>query len=183
MKELLKKLLIIAIFIILCILVTEYIVKPNIKQQSDENSIVETTMEKYLNNIFEYHSSNYCGKLNYEDKYENYTNTQTYNTIKEIKDDYNKYLSEKYIEENIIKNFKEKDNKLYCLSKQSSDLKYNQNSFKITNINKTEKEIKVEGTFETEENELNPKETFNVQVELIKENDNWVINEYKEIYE
>lgn len=178
--------MIIIIFIVICTIFTKTFFKPTeeIEPTTEEiSNIVITTMEKYYNNSFEKHSSNYCGTLSFNDTYEvYYINTKTYNTIEEAKNVFKTYMSEKYIEENIIKNFKENKNKLYCLSKQSSDLKYKQNSFKITNINKTKNYIEAEGTFETEENMLNPKETFNIKVKLIIENNNWVIDEYQEVY-
>jgi len=172
--------------IIICLIFTKTFLKPKeeIEPTTEEiNNIVLTTMEKYYNKIFEKHSSNYCGELNYSDTYEvYYINTKTFNTIEEAVNNYKTFISEKYINENLINNFKEKQNKLYCLAKEVSNLIYQQNSFKITNINKTKTEIEVEGTFETIENELNPKESFNMKATLIKENNNWVINEYQDVY-
>lgn len=172
--------------IIICLIFTKTFLKPKeeIEPTSEEiNNIVLTTMEKYYNNIFEKHSSNYCGELNYSDTYEvYYINTKTYNTIEEVKNNYKTFVSEKYINDNLINNFKEKQNKLYCLAKEVSNLIYQQNSFKITNINKTKTEIEVEGTFETIENELNPRESFNMKATLINENNNWVIDKYQDVY-
>jgi len=172
--------------IIICLIFTKTFLKPKeeIEPTSEEiNNIVLTTMEKYYNNIFEKHSSNYCGELNYSDTYEvYYINTRTYNTIEEVKNNYKTFVSEKYINDNLINNFKEKQNKLYCLAKEVSNLIYQQNSFKITNINKTKTEIEVEGTFETIENELNPRESFNMKATLINENNNWVIDKYQDVY-
>ena len=172
--------------IIICLIFTKNFFKPKeeIEPTTEEiNNIVLTTMEKYYNNIFEKHSSNYCGELNYSDTYEvYYINTKTFNTIEETKNYYKTFISEKYINENLIKNFKEKQDKLYCLAKEVSNLIYQPNSFNITNINKTKDYIEVEGTFETIENELNPKESFNMKATLIKENNNWVINEYQDVY-
>ena len=172
--------------IVICLIFTKTFLKPKeeIEPTTEEiNNIVLTTMEKYYNTIFEKHSSNYCGELNYSDTYEvYYINTKTYNTIEEIKNYYKTFISEKYINENLINNFKEKQNKLYCLAKEVSDLIYQPNSFKITNINKTKTEIEIEGTFETIENELNPKESFNMKATLIKENNNWVIDKYQDVY-
>ena len=172
--------------IIICLIFKKTFLKPKeeIEPTSEEiNNIVLTTMEKYYNNIFEKHSSNYCGELNYSDTYEvYYINTRTYNTIEEVKNNYKTFVSEKYINDNLINNFKEKQNKLYCLAKEVSNLIYQQNSFKITNINKTKTEIEVEGTFETIENELNPRESFNMKATLINENNNWVIDKYQDVY-
>lgn len=172
--------------IVICLIFTKTFYKPNeeIEPTTEEiNNIVLTTMEKYYNNIFEKHSSNYCGEQNYSDIYEvYYINTKTYNTIEEVKNNYKTFISEKYIDENLINNFKEKQDKLYCLAKENSDLIYQQNSFKITNINKTKDYIEIEGTFETQENDLNPKESFNMKATLIKENNNWVIDKYQDVY-
>ena len=172
--------------IVICLIFTKTFLKPKeeIEPTTEEiNNIVLTIMEKYYNTIFDKNSSNYCGELNYSDTYEvYYINTKTFNTIEEAKNYYKTFISEKYINENLINNFKEKQNKLYCLAKEASDLIYQQNSFKITNINKTKDYIEVEGTFETIENELNPKESFNMKATLIKENNNWVIDKYQDVY-
>ena len=173
-------------FIILCLIGTYYLTQPKEEEQEITEEIETFTqkiMEKYYNNIFEKHSSNFCGQINYSDVFEvYYVNTKSFNTIEEMKNNYKTYLSEKYIEENLIDKFKEKEEKLYCLVKQSSNLIYKTNSYKITNIIKTENEIKVEGTFETDATELRLKETFNSKATLIKENNNWVINNYQDIY-
>ena len=99
-----------------------------------------------------------------------------------MKNSYKTFLSEKYIEENLIDKFKEKENKLYCHEQKNSNLEYEKNSFNITNITKTEKEIKIEGNYRTVSNDLNPSESFNVEATLINENDNWVINNYQDVY-
>ena len=172
--------------IVICLIFTKTFFKPKeeIEPTTEEiNSIVLNTMEKYYVNIFEKHSSNYCGNRDYSDTYEvYYINTKTFNTIEEMKNNYKTFLSEKYIDENLIDNFKEKENKLYCLSKEVSDLKYKENSFEIVSINKTKNEIQVEGIFETQANDLNPSEMFDMKATLIKENNNWVIDKYQDVY-
>ena len=172
--------------IVICLIFTKTFFKPKeeIETTTEEiNSIVLNTMEKYYINIFEKHSSNYCGNRDYSDTYEvYYINTKTFNTIEEMKNNYKTFLSEKYIDENLIDNFKEKENKLYCLSKEVSDLKYKENSFEIVSINKTKNEIQVEGIFETQANDLNPSEMFDMKATLIKGNNNWVIDKYQDVY-
>lgn len=172
--------------IVLCLIFTKNFGKPKeeVEPTTEEiNSIAQTTMEKYYINIFEKHSSNYCGEKNYSDTSDvYYVNTRSFNTKEELKNNYKTFLSEKYIEENIIDNFKEKNNKLYCLSKHNSDLIYKNNSFIITKVEKTKTEINIEGTFETVENDLNPSELFNMKATLIKENNNWVIDKYQDVY-
>ena len=186
MENFIKKLLTVIVFLIFCMFATKIINRPQETEQPQEqtediNKIVIETLEKYYNNIFQEHSSKYCGTIDFEDTYEtNYANSKTYNTIEEIKDSYKTFLSENYIEENLIDKYKEKDNKLYCYVRNASTLEYKENSFKITNIIKEDNKINVEGTYETKENDLYPKETFNANITLIKENNFWVIDSYKE---
>jgi hypothetical protein len=173
-------------FIIICLIGSYYLTKPKEEKQEITQEITDTVqskMEEYYTKIFEKHSGNYCGEINYSDVFEvYYINTKTFNSIEEMKNSYKTFLSEKYIDENIINKFKEKNNKLYCFKQQNSSLEYEKNSFKITNITKTEKEINVEGTYETEANNLNLQEKFNMKATLINENNNWVIDKYQDVY-
>lgn len=178
--------IVIIAFIIICLFASKYLTKPKEKKQEitqEITNIVQSKMEEYYTKIFEKHSGNYCGEKNYSDVFEvYYINTKTFNSIEEMKNSYKTFLSEKYIEENLIDKFKERNNKLYCFEKKNSSLEYQNNSFNITNITKTEKEIKIEGNYKTVSNDLNPSETFNVEATLINENNNWVISNYKDIY-
>ena len=190
MKEKIKLIIINSIviiaFIVLCLIATNFILNPKEEKQEitpDINNVVQEKLEQYYTKIFEKHSGTYCGEINYSDIFEvYYINTKTFNSIEEMKNSYKTFLSEKYIEENLIDKFKERNEKLYCYNQQSSNLEYAKNSFIITNITKTEKEINVEGTYKTVENDLNPSETFNVKATLINENNNWVINNYQDVY-
>ena len=174
--------IVIIAFIIICLFASKYLTKPKIEKQEITN-IVQSKMEEYYTKIFEKHSGNYCGEKNYSDVFEvYYINTLTFNSIEEMKNSYKTFLSEKYIEENLIDKFKERNNKLYCFEQKNSNLEYQNNSFNITNITKTEKEIKIEGNYKTVSNDLNPSESFNVEATLINENDNWVISNYKDVY-
>ena len=178
--------IVVIIFIIICLIGTYYLTQPKEEKQEitqEINNMVQSKLEEYYTKIFEKHSGNYCGETNYSDVFEiYYINTKTFNSIEEMKNSYKTFLSEKYIEKNIIDKFKERNDKLYCRQQQSSSLEYEKNSFKITNITKTEKEINVEGTYETEANNLNLQEKFNMKATLIKENDNWVIDYYQDVY-
>ena len=178
--------IVIIAFIIICLFASKYLTKPKIEKQEitqEITNIVQSKMEEYYTKIFEKHSGNYCGEKNYSDVFEvYYINTLTFNSIEEMKNSYKTFLSEKYIEENLIDKFKERNNKLYCFEQKNSNLEYQNNSFNITNITKTEKEIKIEGNYKTVSNDLNPSESFNVEATLINENDNWVISNYKDVY-
>lgn len=178
--------IVIIAFIIICLFASKYLTKPKIEKQEitqEITNIVQSKMEEYYTKIFEKHSGNYCGEKNYSDVFEvYYINTLTFNSIEEMKNSYKTFLSEKYIEENLIDKFKEKNDKLYCFEQKNSNLEYEKNSFNITNITKIEKEIKIEGNYKTVSNDLNPSETFNVEATLINENDNWVISHYKDVY-
>ena len=173
-------------FIIICLIASQYLTKPKEEKQEITQEIrntVQNKMEEYYTKIFEKHSGNYCGEKNYSDVFEvYYINTKTFNSIEEMKNSYKTFLSEKYIEENLIDKYKERNNKLYCYEQKNSNLEYQNNSFNITNITKTEKEIKIEGYYNTVANDLNPSESFNVEATLINENDNWVISNYKDVY-
>ena len=178
--------IVIIAFIIICLFASKYLTKQKIEKQEitqEITNIVQSKMEEYYTKIFEKHSGNYCGEKNYSDVFEvYYINTKTFNSIEEMKNSYKTFLSEKYIEENLIDKFKERNDKLYCFEQKNSSLEYEKNSFNITNITKTEKEIKIEGNYKTISNDLNPSESFNVEATLINENDNWVISNYKDVY-
>ena len=178
--------IVIIAFIIICLFASKYLTKPKIEKQEitqEITNIVQSKMEEYYTKIFEKHSGNYCGEKNYSEVFEvYYINTLTFNSIEEMKNSYKTFISEKYIEENLIDKFKERNNKLYCFEQKNSSLEYEKNSFNITNITKTEKEIKIEGNYKTVSNDLNPSEIFNVEATLINENDNWVISNYKDVY-
>ena len=108
--------------------------------------------------------------------------TKTYNTKEEANNYFKTFLSKKYIEDNIIKNFLERNNKLYCWSTERSSLEYEKNSFEITNFKEEKFKIEVEGTYKTIENDLNPQETFTGYATIIKENNEWVLDSYRDIY-
>ena len=85
--------------IVLCLIFTKNFGKPKeeVEPTTEEiNSIAQTTMEKYYINIFEKHSSNYCGEKNYSDTSDvYYVNTRSFNTKEELKNNYKTFLSEK----------------------------------------------------------------------------------------
>ena len=183
--------LIILLFLILCF-VSYTLIKnkyePEIKQEQITNEIdtkekTKEIMEKYYSSVYDKLSSTYCGELDYSDVFEvYYMRTKTYNTKEEANNYFKTFLSKKYIEDNIIKNFLERNNKLYCWSTERSSLEYEKNSFEITNFKEEKYKIEVEGTYRTIENDLNPQETFTGYATIIKENNEWVLDSYRDIY-
>ena len=183
--------LIVLIFLIICFISYALIknkYEPQIKEEININETgskerVKEIMEKYYSSVYDKLSSTYCGELDYSDVFEiYYFKTKTFNTKEEANNYFKTFLSKKYIEDNIIKNFLEKDDKLYCWSIERSSLEYEKNSFEITKFEQTNYKIEVEGTYRTIENTLNPAETFTGYATIIKENNEWVLDSYRDIY-
>lgn len=183
--------LIVLVFLIICFISYALIknkYEPEIKEEININEAnskerVKEIMEKYYSSVYDKLSSTYCGELDYSDVFEvYYFKTKTFNTKEEANDYFKTFLSKKYIEDNIIKNFLEKDDKLYCWSIERSSLEYEKNSFEITKFEQTNYKIEVEGTYKTKENTLNPAETFTGYATIIKENNEWVLDSYRDIY-
>lgn len=183
--------LIVLVFLIICFISYALIknkYEPQIKEEININEAnskerVKEIMEKYYTSVYDKLSSTYCGELDYSDVFEvYYFKTKTFNTKEEANNYFKTFLSKKYIEDNIIKNFLEKDDKLYCWSIERSSLEYEKNSFEITKFNQTNQKIEVEGTYRTIENTLNPRETFTGYATIIKENNEWVLDSYRDIY-
>ena len=183
--------LIVLVFLIICF-VSYTLIKnkyePEIKEEININEAgskerVKEIMEKYYSSVYDKLSSTYCGDLDYSDVFEvYYFKTKTFNTKDEANNYFKTFLSKKYIEDNIIKNFLEKEEKLYCWSTERSSLEYEKNSFEITKFKEEKFKIEVEGTYRTLENTLNPQETFTGYATIIKENNEWVLDSYRDIY-
>lgn len=183
--------LIVLVFLIICFISYALIknkYEPQIKEEININEAgskerVKEIMEKYYSSVYDKLSSTYCGDLDYSDVFEvYYFKTKTFNTKEEANNYFKTFLSKKYIEDNIIKNFLEKEEKLYCWSTERSSLEYEKNSFEITKFKEEKFKIEVEGTYRTLENTLNPQETFTGYATIIKENNEWVLDSYRDIY-
>ncbi len=183
--------LIVLAFLIICFISYALIknkYEPQIREEININEVnskerVKEIMEKYYTSVYDKLSSTYCGELDYSDVFEvYYFKTKTFNTKEEANNYFKTFLSKKYIEDNIIKNFLEKNDKLYCWSIERSSLEYEKNSFEITKFEQTNQKIEVEGTYRTIENTLNPRETFTGYETIIKENNEWVLDSYRDIY-
>ena len=133
--------LIVLVFLILCF-VSYTLIKnkyePEIKAEQITNEIdtkekTKEIMEKYYTTVYDKLSSTYCGELDYSDVFEvYYMRTKTYNTKEEANNYFKTFLSKKYIEDNIIKNFLERNNKLYCWSTERSSLEYEKKSLWVS---------------------------------------------------
>ena len=184
--ELIVLILLIICFISYALIKNKY--EPQIKEEININETgskerVKEIMEKYYSSVYDKLSSTYCGELDYSDVFEvYYFKAKTFKTKEEANDYFKTFQSKKYIEDNIIKNFLEKDDKLYCWSIERSSLEYEKNSFEITKFEQTNYKIEVEGTYRTIENTLNPAETFTGYATIIKENNEWVLDSYRDIY-
>lgn len=183
--------LIVLAFLIICFISYALIknkYEPQIREEININEVnskerVKEIMEKYYTSVYDKLSSTYCGELDYSDVFEvYYFKTKTFNTKEEANNYFKTFLSKKYIEDNIIKNFLEKNDKLYCWSIERSSLEYEKNSFEITKFEQTNQKIEVEGTYRTLENTLNPRELFTGYATIIKENNEWVLDSYRDIY-
>ena len=121
--------LIVLVFLIICFISYALIknkYEPQIKEEININEAnskerVKEIMEKYYTSVYDKLSSTYCGDLDYSDVFEvYYFKTKTFNTKEEANNYFKTFLSKKYIEANIIKNFLEKEEKLYCWSTERS---------------------------------------------------------------
>ena len=187
MKEEKKKNIIIIILlgvvIALGVLIVLLFTKKNMTNEEALN-IVTTASNKigYVSNGYPY-----CGEnmiydeedvILDENNISTHTASKDYKSLSEMKEDLKKYMSNdminKYIDD---KNYIEKDSKLYCLSPHRGAILYDKekSSYQVENISKDK--ITASGTLATHSEGEEYKS--NVQIEISKTNDNWLITKYE----
>ena len=151
----------------------------------DENKqkIVNNVMNNFFKYSFYMHSNPYCGEYANNDYYvmkdnSSYLLSKTYNNINEIKTFYKTFLSERYIDENLMNFYIEKENELYCYCRRAGALIYLDGEHKIISIS----EDKIEVYSIINADNIGSTTIITSKATLIKENNNWVVDEYKEFY-
>lgn len=140
-------------------------------------------VNKVMNTYYTY-KSNKCGEHSESSEYRDgytYYELYTFHNLDEIKSYLKKFLSEKYINNyNIIENYEEKNNKLYCRLSGKGSLIYEPEGTQFKIISSTESKIEVyciEKVYQ-----LDKLTQIQEHVTLIKENGNWVVDEVNYIY-
>lgn len=155
------------------------------KKETNESinyeKIAYDTMNNYYQKVFNLHSNSYCGEIDNEDTLDiNTVRIKKYNSIDEINNQFKKFLSNKFIKENLDNKFIEKDGKLYCKIKGMAGLEYNKDSLNIDILNKEDSKITLQIKYETLGDSLNAPIEFKGNATIIKENDIWVLDTYEE---
>ncbi len=95
-------------------------------------------------------------------------------------------MSKNYTDKNILINIVEQGGKLYCYVRPSASLTYEQGSLVLSDIGTSNgrpassAEYKVTGTYKTKADEMNAQQEFNFTAIFIYEDNNLVLDSYKE---
>ena len=150
-----------------------------IMQNDEAKKIVKDIVKKY-NQPY----GIICGEVDFEDNItesdKSYSASKTYKTIEEIDTYLASFLSSDFITANIDKTkYLEKEEKLYCNIPQRGTLIYDEEGSTYTITDLTTESIAATGTISYTK-EGGETETYPVELSLIKENDSWLLNSYKE---
>lgn len=160
---------------------------------SNEEAVIisKNIMDKYFNEVFYYHQAPYCGTGTYDfnegeslqyyttENGTSYLPSKEYKTKSEIIEYFKSYLSDELIEKIVNdRDYIEKDDKLYCLVPNKESLSYvkEKSIYKVSDI--TENKIIGKGiiAYDATGAELTLKADFT----LIRKNNNWILDNYKE---
>ena len=164
------------------------------KAQFEDNGyqyVVDNVMDSFYRYAFTHHALPYCGEHG-EDEFINdekvlgdssqggYRESYTFKNKEEVTDFFLEFLSENYYNNNVKKYYLEKDNKLYCFAPGRGTLSYKpeESNFKIIKVS----DNKIEVFAKTISENIGTDQKIDAYVTLIKENGNWVVDEYKEFY-
>ena len=189
---------IILFFVVICYMVYYIVVSRYSKNNNsdDPDKVVinhrlrdtsTSTVNEYLLSIFDTHSSRDCGQVDYNDTYDFddgmmvYYRSKDYNSLGDVKNNFSSIVSDKYFNDNLSDKFLENDGKLYCGLIPRGSLNYESGSVKVTGIAVDGDNLIVKGNYRTLETDLNASDTFNFEILMVKDNNNWVIDSYEEI--
>ena len=160
---------------------------------SNEEAVIisKNIMDKYFNEVFYYHQAPYCGTGTYDfnegeslqyyttENGKSYLPSKEYKTKSEIIEYFKSYLSDELIEKIVNdRDYIEKDDKLYCLVPNKGSLSYvkEKSIYEVSDI--TENKIIGKGiiAYDATGAELTLKADFT----LIRKNNNWILDNYKE---
>ena len=166
----------------------ETIINASTRKDNKYQDIVDKVMDNYYKYSFYTHSSVYCGEhgenaeYKYIDKGKNiaasYHESYTFKNLKDVKEFFTKYLSEKYYNENIEKYYLENNNKVYCYEPGKGKMFYKQEESKFIILSSTDNKIEVYSLAIADN--IGTSTLIKAHVTLIKENENWVVDEYNE---
>ena len=151
----------------------------------DENikNEIKSIMEKYYNS---YDFGNECGKKDYTDIYHpngdsnspDYVRCLDYNSINDLKQYYNSFLSESFYSKMFDLNLIENDGKLYYLSSHAPAYTYEEGSLYIQVMKKDGSAINAIGIFKTVDGDSNPKYSFTAKMRFVYNDNHLVLYKY-----
>ena len=166
--------------------------KEFLENADSKDSKYKENIEEVLGNFFQYafNGMPYCGEISRDIEYINdetilngsysggYVKSNTLKSVDEVESFFKKFLSDNYFDSNKKKYYIEKDNELYCYNVGKAGLVYEPNGSKFKIVSSKENKIEVYCTVKVYQlNELTQVEGL---ATLIKENNNWVVDEYME---
>lgn len=162
------------------------------KAQFEDNGyqyIVDNVMDSFYRYAFTMHSCPYCGEFGSYEAIDDenildgsfkgsYRESYTFKNKDEVNNFFLGFLSENYYNNKIKKYYVEKDNKIYCFAPGRGALFYKpeESDFKVITIS----DNKIEVFAKTISENIGTDEKIDAYATLIKENGNWVVDEYKE---
>lgn len=201
---------IIVILAVLCVLFATGTINlksstTNNNQQTSENNsqndevisneeavtISKNIMDKYFSEVFYYHKAPYCGTGTYDfnegeslpyytaENGNSYLPSKEYKNKSEIIEYFKSYLSDEFIKKIVNdRDYIEKDDKLYCLVPNKGSLSYvkENSTYEVSDIT----ENKIIGKGKIAYDATGAELTLTAEFTLIKENNNWVLDNYKE---
>ncbi len=162
------------------------------KAQFEDNGyqyIVDNVMDSFYRYAFTMHSYPYCGEFGSYEAIDDenildgsfkgsYRESYTFKNKDEVNNFFLGFLSENYYNNKIKKYYVEKDNKIYCFAPGKGALFYKpeESDFKVITIS----DNKIEVFAKTISKDIGTDAKTDAYATLIKENGNWVVDEYKE---
>lgn len=134
---------------------------------------IQSIMEKYYTTVG---FNKKCGNRDRSDVYYpnggsyDYDRCLEYNSIDELKQYYNTFLSEKFYSQMVELSYIEHDNKLYCLISHTAPYTYEVGSFEVVSMKENDNGITATGFYRTEDVGLYPSYTFDVSLDFIYNN-------------
>ena len=151
-------------------------------KENEYQYIVDDVMDKFYRYAFTMHALPYCGEHGEDEFIDNgqYRESYTFKNKAEVKDFFLEFLSKDYYNNNIKEHYLEKNNKLYCYTPGRGALLYKpeESDFKVIAIS----DNKIEVFAKTISENIGTDTKIAAYAVLIKENGNWVVDEYKEFY-
>ena len=164
----------------------ETIINASRRKDNKYQDTVNKVMDNYYKYSFYTHSSVYCGEHNENAEYidngkniaASYYESYTFKNLNDVKEFFTRYLSEEYYNENIEKYYLENNNKVYCYAPGKGMMFYKQEESKFIILSSTDNKIEVYSLAIADN--IGTSVLIKAHATLIKENENWVVDEYTE---